>query len=321
MNPGPVLAVQERGVHPEVLHTGHAVVLSADGTARTTLGSPAQATYWRSAAKPLQAVAMLRAGARLGGAALAVACGSHAGEAMHREVVQAALDACGCAPADLSCGVHRPWSRHSVRPAGGPDALGNNCSGKHVAMLAACRARGWPTAGYVERDHPVQGAVADVVAAATERAPEGLGWAVDGCGVPTWWLPVTDLATAFRWLPAVPEGVRVLDAMGAHPGMVSGTGQFCTDLAAATRGRVVGKYGALGLYGAVDRRSGEALAVKMDGGDERAAKAVAGSLIVEAGWLSSGEAAALDEHLEVPLRNHAGRDVGRLFVTLPSSLR
>ena len=34
-----------------------------------------------------------------------------------------------------------------------------NCSGKHAAMLSACVAAGWPTAGYLERDHPLQQAI------------------------------------------------------------------------------------------------------------------------------------------------------------------
>ena len=31
-----------------------------------------------------------------------------------------------------------------------------NCSGKHAAMLAACVARGWPLAGYLDPEHPLQ---------------------------------------------------------------------------------------------------------------------------------------------------------------------
>ena len=34
-----------------------------------------------------------------------------------------------------------------------------NCSGKHAAMLSACVAAGWPTEGYLERDHPLQQAI------------------------------------------------------------------------------------------------------------------------------------------------------------------
>src|SRR3712207_9534107 len=32
-------------------------------------------------------------------------------------------------------------------------------SGKHAAMLSACVAAGWPTEGYLDREHPLQQAI------------------------------------------------------------------------------------------------------------------------------------------------------------------
>ena len=49
-----------------------------------------------------------------------------------------------------------------------------NCSGKHAAMLSACVAAGWPTAGYLERDHPLQQAIeARLAEAAGEAGDRG----------------------------------------------------------------------------------------------------------------------------------------------------
>ena len=31
-----------------------------------------------------------------------------------------------------------------------------NCCGKHAAMLATCVANGWPTATYLDPEHPLQ---------------------------------------------------------------------------------------------------------------------------------------------------------------------
>ena len=41
-----------------------------------------------------------------------------------------------------------------------------NCSGKHAAMLATAVVNGWPTAGYVAADHPVQRLILDDLARA-----------------------------------------------------------------------------------------------------------------------------------------------------------
>ncbi len=242
--------------------------------------------------------------------ALAIACGSHAGEKAHVDVVRQTLKAIGCSVDHLLCGAHRPWSRHSVRP--GQTPLENNCSGKHALMLAACKAKGWDIATYQAPDHPLQEATNALLQRATGR--DELPTGRDGCGVPTWFLPVIDLAKAFSWLNQ--HGQRALDAIAAHPKMVSGTDQFCTDLAVATQGAVIGKYGALGVYGAVHRPTGEALAVKLVAGHEKPAKAVAAAIMADTGWISDAQAQALSKHMQPPNMNNCGEQVGALRVQL-----
>ena len=86
---------------------------------------------------------------------------------------------------DLECGAQ------DGRPDG---PLGHNCSGKHAGMLAACRAHGWPLHPYRELSHPLQQRVAELVGPADV--------AVDGCGVPTFALTLSGMATLFAHDPA-----------------------------------------------------------------------------------------------------------------------
>ena len=71
-----------------------------------------------------------------------------------------------------------------------------NCSGKHAAMLATCVANGWPTATYLEPDHPLQIAVRETVTELTGDEVTATG--VDGCGAPLFAVTLTGLARAFR---------------------------------------------------------------------------------------------------------------------------
>src|SRR6185437_13938571 len=95
--------------------------------------------------------------------------------------------------------------------------LGHNCSGKHAGFLAACRANGWPFAGYRLPDHPLQARI---------RALLGGGEpAVDGCGIPTYAQALTAQA---RLLLGTPP--HVAQAMQARPELVGGNDAHDTAL-------------------------------------------------------------------------------------------
>ena len=317
---GPTLAVEERNGRIQALHTGHAVLLGADGRIRGQWGDARFATYWRSAAKPFQALpfAGVFGSLGLGLAELAVACGSHDAEPFHLAASQRILDASGLAVAQLQCGIHDPGPKAGHLPPHQWTALHNNCSGKHAAMLAVCKHLGWPLDSYLEPTHPLQRAIHDAVAnaAGVPHVPFG----VDGCGLPTFHLAIARLAQAFQWLHASGDkaAANVLDAMGQHPEMVGGTDNSDTDLGLVTKGRIVSKYGALGVVGAVDRRSGESLAVKLVAGNSQPARAVALAIMEQAGWFQGEEAARLANHIQPTLRNHAGLVVGSLQPRLAS---
>ena len=127
-----------------------------------SLGDVERPWYPRSANKPLQAVGLLDAGWQPASAQqVALACASHSGEEQHLAVVRGLLaplgeDALGCPP---QLPLDEAAAHALLAAGGGPSRLHMNCSGKHAAMLATCRERGWPTEGYLDPAHPVQAAV------------------------------------------------------------------------------------------------------------------------------------------------------------------
>ena len=108
-----VLARVDRAGVVEAVHAGHAVALGADGSPRVRAGNPDRPFLPRSSLKPLQAVAMLRAGLEIDGRALALACASHEGEAGHVDGVDEILAQAGLTPADLQT---PPCSRTNPTP-------------------------------------------------------------------------------------------------------------------------------------------------------------------------------------------------------------
>jgi L-asparaginase II len=227
----------------------------------------------RSSNKPVQATALLAAGWEpRSQAELAIGAGSHNGEDGHRELAGAMLDAAGLGPADLGCPPalpqHEPTKAAWIAGGRAPDRLAMNCSGKHAAMLSACVAAGWPTEGYLDRDHPLQQAIEARLGDAAGEPVTAV--VVDGCGAPQHALSVTGLARGVLSLVQAAEGSRersVADAMRAEPWFVAGTGREDTDLMRAVPGLLV-KGGADGVHVAAVPGRG-AVALKVDDGGER----------------------------------------------------
>ena len=171
---------------------------------------------------------MLRCGLDLGGELLALAAASHSGEDFHVEGVRKILSSAGLTEDDLHCPPSWPLDPETARRviARGEDMsrIRMNCSGKHAAMLATCVLNSWPTAGYLDPDHPLQQAIRRTVAELAGEEVPATG--VDGCGAPIFALTLTGLARAFRALVLAAPGMagrRVADAMRAHPEWTSGT--------------------------------------------------------------------------------------------------
>lgn len=102
------LAVVRRSGMVESRHFGSLVALAPDGTPLLRLGEVDAVTLPRSTAKPLQALACLRAGAPLPGAELAISAGSHTGRDEHVSAVRGILARAGLDEKALGCPADRP---------------------------------------------------------------------------------------------------------------------------------------------------------------------------------------------------------------------
>src|SRR4029453_4697987 len=139
----PLVEVTRGGI-TESRHRGHIVAVDPDGKILANLGVPETVTYLRSSAKPHQAIPLVASGAadRFGFSEkeIALACASHNGEEIHRELAASMLKKIGLDASALKCGIHEPYSADVARRMREnrekPNVLQNNCSGKHSGMLA-----------------------------------------------------------------------------------------------------------------------------------------------------------------------------------------
>jgi len=290
----PAVAVFRNGRQESVTLADVAVVDST-GHLVAWVGNPYAETYWRSAAKPFQAVAFVLSGAAAAGDVsmhdLAVTAGSHHAEPPHVAAVQRLLARSGCDETALILSPAWPLSRPArealARAGAAPGPLYDPCSGKHAAMLATAVHTGEPVEGYWRPTHSVQQRIRDVighfVGLKSARVLEG----TDGCGVPTYFLPLARMALAYARLTdprAVPDdegqaALLVAEAMRRHPELTAGTRSLEVDVAAATQGRILVKTAAEGLFGAAVPERGWGIAAKVQDGGYRAVPILAAALL------------------------------------------
>jgi len=289
----PVVAHVTRGGFVESAHRATIAVTAADGSLIDAWGAADDPVFPRSSNKPIQAVAMVRAGLSLPPQHLALACASHSAQPFHLDGVRDMLSAAGLTEADLQNTPDLPYDAderdvwiaagHTARP------LAQNCSGKHAAMLATCRLNGWDLTTYRNTDHPLQRLMADTLA---DLAGEPVAaTAVDGCGAPVMAVSLTGLARAFGRIatgePGTPEA-EVTTAMRAWPEFVGGTRRDVTALIRGTEG-VIAKDGAEAVY-AVGLADGRGVALKVADGGQRARPVVLAAVLRRLGVRSAAYA-------------------------------
>lgn len=125
MTANPVLVELLRNNSRESFHRGAFAITNAKGEVLASQGDIERLVFPRSAIKSMQALALFRSGAvekfDLSDEAIALACASHGGEAIHTANAKDTLNKLGLSPADLECGAHPPQSakaRASLREEG-----------------------------------------------------------------------------------------------------------------------------------------------------------------------------------------------------------
>ena len=268
------VAITRRSGCDESVHFGAVVGLSSTGEVEFAVGDPSTAIYPRSSTKPMQAVAMVRAGLQLPSDLLALVCASHDGTPRHLAAVRRILATAGLTEASLANTPGLPPDESAAeavfRDGGGRTPLQMNCSGKHSGMLVTSAVNGWPIdERYLETDHPLQQAITATIDDVAAEHHSHIG--VDGCGSPAHVISLLGLARAFRAIAvgdAGSAGGAVYECMTAHPELVGGNDRDVTKFMRHVPG-LMAKDGADGVFAAA-LPDGRAVALKIADGGNRA---------------------------------------------------
>jgi len=327
----PVLVEVTRGEVVESVHRGAIAVYDADGKAAWEVGDTTQLVFPRSAVKSIQALPFVESGAAdaygFGQKELALVCASHSGEPQHVDLARSMLAKAGLDETALECGWHWPSNQEATvalaRSGGAPNALHNNCSGKHSGFLCTCRHLGIDHRGYVKAGHPEQEMVREAMETVTGAAHDAGHRGTDGCSIPTYAVPLRSFALGFARM-ATGRGLaprraaaakRLMGACMAEPFFVSGTGRADVGLMQAAPGRIFVKTGAEGVYCGAVPELGLGVAVKCDDGAGRGAEVVVASVLAKLLKSDTALSSRLARIANPPVESRVGAKVGTLRPT------
>lgn len=321
-----------RGSTIESHHNVMAIVLDENGKTVCEWGPSDHLTFPRSAIKMLQAYPLIETGTaeafNLEDRHICVACASHNGERKHVIAIEEMMRKTGVKESQLACGPHAPYDQMTfhemIREGLKLTPIVNNCSGKHTGMIATCLHLKENPDGYEKYDHPeqirVRQALSEVMGIDVSKAPYG----IDGCGIPTYALPLKNIAKGMSSLISNRENAdrryaarKIIEAVQREPFYLSGSNDFNTDFILKTEGRCVIKAGAEGVYCGVIPSMGLSFALKTEDGAARAAQAATGHLLHKLGALKDSEIAELKPYLSPKVKNWNGLEVGQIRVSMP----
>jgi len=320
----PVLVDIWRGNGIESQHRGAVSVVDSSGRPLLSIGDIERPVFSRSAIKFMQALPLIESGAAdnfdLDERHIAFACASHNAEPEHVELAAQWLQRIACDESHLECGPHMPMGKQAkiaLSVSGKqPTRLHNNCSGKHVAILSACKHLGEQTKDYRLYSHSAQQRWFDVLENMSSTRVEILPW---GYGIPTLAMPLQATALA---LARFSNGSSVTDerkqaiervkqSLVAHPFLVAGTDRLCTEIMNKHAPQVFVKVGAEGFYTAMVPERGLGVALKLDDGHLRGAEVVLGAVLRKLGVLDNNACKDLEQFISPSIKNSRGDVIGR----------
>ncbi len=314
-------------------HYGLLVKVSSDGAVFKLGDDCNYPFYLRSCAKPLQAALIIDFGIdeefNMKREEIALCCASHAGEECHAEVAKGFLEKIGVDESYMKCGLHQPLSKTERHKLTGKRKEGrgkrnelpwsffhNNCSGKHVMMLAICKKMGWGLNDYDSPEHPLQLEIQKKIyelceisfainssplagedafqceqkSASIRKAGEGYKnehypITKDGCGVPIYSMPLENMVQGYLNLFLDEKYSKIREAFVQHPYLIGGEDRFDTAIM-TTNSDLIAKSGAGGICIVVNLEQKEGFVIKIMDSDMKARAICTIEALKQLGWLN-----------------------------------
>ena len=315
-----------RGKAIESQHIVYSVVLNNHDDILFSTGDPNYVTCIRSSLKPFQASTLIKYGGhkkfQFSNKELSLFCASHSAEDIHTNTANSILQKINCTINDLECGAHPAYdltTRHSMLKNNlSFSTIHNNCSGKHIGMLALAKTLDINYRGYIKRKHEIQKKIFDNILDYSECQPMNI--AIDGCSVPTPFYSLYTIAKMYnKLLNKKFVDLNLLShAMYSHPYMVAGKNRFDTDFMLAMNQQGVSKGGGEAIQGlAIKTKDGIiSMALKVLSGSHLVRDVAIMKVLTHLNLLSTSQLNKLKTYITKPIINHNNIQTGSVIAEI-----
>ena len=321
-----------RGKKVESTHQVKALVTTVDGKVLLSTNNDNEYFFPRSSIKIFQAIPFAMSNAiknyKLNNKHIALACASHKGEKFHIKELKKWISKINLKTKNLQCGIHAPLDKNAsekiIYSKKKFNQLHNNCAGKHLGMLTSCLINNQSITNYLDYNHVHQKNIRKIFNKFTESKLSKKNFSLDGCSAPQYSFKIKSISKAFNNLIRsyknnydYSDQVRTLvNSILENPEFIGGTVSFDTKIIKASKGRVFCKSGAEGVFLFVDFQNEISGVIKITDGNERAIPIAILNIFKKFKVMSKVELKNLEKKEKFELKNHAGRNIGCISLTM-----
>ncbi len=321
-----------RGKRVESSHQVKALVTNVDGKVLLSTNNDNEYFFPRSSIKIFQAIPFAMSNAiknyKLNTKHIALACASHKGEKFHIKELIKWISKINLKTKNLQCGIHASLDKSSsekiIYSRKKFNELHNNCAGKHLGMLTSCLVNNQSITNYLDYNHAHQKNIRKIFNKFTESKLSKKNFSLDGCSAPQYSFKIKSISKALNNLIKsyknnydYSDQVRTLvNSILENPEFIGGTVSFDTKVIKASKGKIFCKSGAEGVFLFIDFQKEISGVIKITDGNERAIPIAILNIFKKFKVMSKVELKNLEKKEKFELKNHAGRNIGCISLTM-----
>ena len=329
---GKVTTLFYRGKLVESIHNIKCYIGSVGGEKIFTTNNDDDFIYPRSSIKIFQAMPFASSNAfsifNLNQKQIALSCSSHCGEYFHIRELKKWMDKTKLKLSYLKCGVHNPLDKKSSEKlflsGSRPYQLYNNCAGKHLAMLTACKINKFSINNYLDFDHPHQIKIRNIFSKFTEEKILLKNYGIDGCSAPQYSFKIKQLGKALSNLYKSYNSEfeysyntkTMIDSILKNPLFIGGSKNLDSNLIKISNGSIFCKGGAEGVFLFINLKKGVFGILKVKDGNERVLPSAVYTLFKKFKILKKDELKQFISWDNFNLYNHAKTKIGNIVTII-----
>jgi len=303
------LVKEYRGKLLDNIHVGYICVVDEKSNVIGHTGNPEEFVYYRSTAKPIQALDTIALGLdkryNVTEEESILFASSHAAESFHVDALLSIMKKTAITEDMLimlpASPTNKPANEERIRSGLPLRKIYHNCAGMHMSLMLIQRELGGDILDYWKEDALVNSVSMKTISVISELPERNIGIGIDGCGVPVFAVSMKNAAVAFKNLACIDTikdeklssaAEKYIPLFNKYNRMIRGTGFICSLINKDTN--IIAKGGGAGVYAIGLKKERIGISIKLADGTENTWPVIISEIFKQIGYYNSDTAKILD---------------------------